>query len=89
LTGEVESASQGEPAAEDSIEAREGGEPPAGPVEPDERSLGKGNRGRECVCMSDNADRFLSPFFWHDISIVLIEVQSNEDSRLGNEQRRF
>jgi len=35
------------------------------------------------------ADRFLLPFFWHDISIVLIEVQSHEDSKLGNEQRRF
>src|SRR2546426_5141146 len=47
------------------------------------------NRGRECVCMRDSADRFLLPFFWRDISIVLIEVQSHEDSRLGNEQRRF
>src|SRR5713101_7236047 len=35
LTGEVEER-QGEPAAEDSIEAREAGEPPAGPVEPEE-----------------------------------------------------
>ena len=52
------------------------------------RSLRK--LGRECVCMCDSADRFLLPFvFWHDISIVLIEVQSHEDSKLGNEQRRF
>jgi len=37
LTGEVEER-QGEPAAEDSIEAREAGEPPAGPVEPEEEN---------------------------------------------------
>jgi len=34
-------------------------------------------------------DRFLLPFFWHDISIVLIEAQSHEDSKPDNEQRRF
>ena len=44
MTGEVEER-QGEPAAEDSIEAREGGEPPAGPVEPEEEGQGQETGG--------------------------------------------
>ena len=48
LTGEVEER-QGEPAAEDSIEAREAGEPPAGPVEPEEE--GQGRKAGERACM--------------------------------------
>jgi N utilization substance protein A len=51
LTGEVEER-QGEPAAEDSIEAREGGEPPAGPVAPEEEAQGR-KPGRECVPCKD------------------------------------
>ncbi len=47
-TGEVEER-QGEPAAEDSIEAREAGEPPAGPVEPEEE--GQGRKAGERACM--------------------------------------
>ena len=39
--------------------------------------------------MRDSADRFLLPFLWHDISTVLIEVQSHEDSQLGHEPRLF
>ena len=45
----------------------------------------RGNRGN----LPLEADRFLWPFLWHDISIVLIEVQSHGYSQLGNEQRRF
>ena len=44
MTGEVEER-QGEPAAENSIEAREGGEPPAGPVEPEEEAQGQETGG--------------------------------------------
>ena len=48
MTGEVEER-QGEPAAEDSIEAREGGEPLAGPVEPEEKL--RDRKPGERVCM--------------------------------------
>jgi len=48
LTGEVEER-QGEPAAENSIEAREGGEPPAGPVEPEEEAQGQETGGEVCM----------------------------------------
>ena len=44
MTGEVEER-QGEPAAENSIEARAGGEPPAGPVEPEEEAQGQETGG--------------------------------------------
>jgi hypothetical protein len=40
MTGEVEER-QGELAAEDSIETREGGESPAGQVEPEEEAQGQ------------------------------------------------
>ena len=50
----------------------------------------RGRKPGDRVCIvRDSADRFVSPFFWHDIFIVLIEVQSHEDSKLGDEQRCF
>ena len=48
MTCEVEER-QGEPAAEDFIEAREGGEPPAGPVAPEEEAQGRKPGERVCT----------------------------------------
>ncbi len=56
MTGEVEER-KGEPAAQDSIEAREGGEPPAGPVEPEEEAQGQETGGESVYACAHTADR--------------------------------
>ena len=48
MTCEVEER-RGEPAAEDSIEAREGGEPPGGLVAPEEEAQGQETGERVCT----------------------------------------